>query len=188
MIIIKLHNRPYHKLKLNLCQLQTKLFYICLLIQLIKATKSNSNAINEYDNRNINKNNDVFIFDETLAHSNETYEDEDNYYANRSPSSLYDNLDDALYDSSSSNNVNCIKNICESGIFKWHKSKRKNLYVGGIFPMVGGWPGGQSGLPSAIMALNEVNLNPSILPNYRLNLNWFNSEVGLDKRFLISEL
>jgi hypothetical protein len=54
--------------------------------------------------------------------------------------------------------------------------------------MVGGWPGGQSGLPSAIMALNEVNLNPSILPNYRLNLNWFNSEVGLDKRFLISEL
>ena len=43
--------------------------------------------------------------------------------------------------------------------------------------MVGGWPGGQACLPSAIMALNEVNMNASILPGYKLNLNWFNSEV-----------
>lgn len=28
------------------------------------------------------------------------------------------------------------------------------------------------------MALNEVNLNPSILPSYRINLIWFNSEVN----------
>jgi hypothetical protein len=45
--------------------------------------------------------------------------------------------------------------------------------------MVGGWPGGQACLPSAIMALNQVNLNESILPEYRLNLNWFNSEVSI---------
>lgn len=73
----------------------------------------------------------------------------------------------------------CSNKICQDGIFKWHASKTKNIYVGGIFPMVGGWPGGQSCLPSAIMALNEVNLNSSILPNYRVNLNWFNSEVGI---------
>lgn len=71
----------------------------------------------------------------------------------------------------------CLNNICSDGIFQWHKSKTKILNVGGIFPMVGGWPGGQSCLPSAIMALNQVNLNESILPNYRLKLNWFNSEV-----------
>ena len=71
----------------------------------------------------------------------------------------------------------CMNDICSDGIFQWHKSKTKILHVGGIFPMVGGWPGGQSCLPSAIMALNQVNLNESILPNYRLKLNWFNSEV-----------
>ena len=71
----------------------------------------------------------------------------------------------------------CSKNLCQDGVFKWHKSKTKSLHVGGIFPMIGGWPGGQSCLPSAIMALNEINLNPTILPGYRLNLNWFNSEV-----------
>ena len=43
---------------------------------------------------------------------------------------------------------------------------------------MGGWAGGQSCLPSAIMALNEVNLNASILPKYRIILNWFNSEVS----------
>lgn len=75
----------------------------------------------------------------------------------------------------------CSDEICQSGVFKWHKSKKKNLYVGGIFPMVGGWPGGQACLPSAIMALNEVNTKASILPNYRLNLNWFNSECNPGK-------
>jgi hypothetical protein len=75
----------------------------------------------------------------------------------------------------------CSNDICQKGLFKWHASKTKNLYVGGIFPMVGGWPGGQSCLPSAIMALNEVNLNASILPDYRLNMNWFNSECNPGK-------
>ena len=70
----------------------------------------------------------------------------------------------------------CEKSVCHDGIFKWHESKTKKLYVGGIFPMVGGWPGGQACLPSAIMALNEVNLNADVLPAYRLELNWFNSE------------
>jgi hypothetical protein len=74
--------------------------------------------------------------------------------------------------------VICSRNFCQDGIFKWHKSKTRSLHIGGIFPMIGGWPGGQSCLPSAIIALNEINLNPTILPGYRLSLNWFNSEVG----------
>ena len=84
-------------------------------------------------------------------------------------------------DSDIDNEITCHNEICTSGLFRWHASKTKNLYVGGIFPMVGGWPGGQSCLPSAIMALNEVNLNASILASYRVNLNWFNSECNPGK-------
>lgn len=67
---------------------------------------------------------------------------------------------------------------CEDGVFKWHPDKVNELHVGGIFPMIGSWPGGQSCLPSAIMALNEINLNTRILPNYKLTLTWYNSEVS----------
>ena len=66
----------------------------------------------------------------------------------------------------------------DDSIFEWHPLKKKELNIGGIFPMIGGWPGGQACLPSAIMALNEVNLNENILQNYRLNLKWYNSEVS----------
>ena len=30
----------------------------------------------------------------------------------------------------------CVGEVCTDGIFKWHRSKVKNIYVGGIFPMV----------------------------------------------------
>ncbi len=70
------------------------------------------------------------------------------------------------------------KQYCNDSIFKWHETKNKVLHIGGIFPMIGGWPGGQACLPSAIMALNEVNLNTNILSNYRLKLTWYNSEVS----------
>ena len=67
---------------------------------------------------------------------------------------------------------------CQNDIFNWHPKKIYELNIGGIFPMWGSWPGGQTCLPSAIMALNEVNLNENILSNYRLNLMWYNSEVS----------
>ena len=70
------------------------------------------------------------------------------------------------------------KQCCNDSIFKWHETKYKVLHIGGIFPMIGGWPGGQACLPSAIMALNEVNLNTNILSNYKLKLTWYNSEVS----------
>jgi hypothetical protein len=135
-----------------------------------------------------------FIFDQTISYSgNETYLfNYGNYYnyedgdkqeqplLEYEPESLvnlnqpvmkpkYNSLQQSFY---------CDKNLCQESVFKWHESKKKKLYVGGIFPMVGGWPGGQACLPSAIMALNEVNLNANVLPGYKLELNWFNSEVN----------
>jgi hypothetical protein len=37
---------------------------------------------------------------------------------------------------------------CHNDIFKWHPRKVNELYIGGIFPMWGSWPGGQACLPS----------------------------------------
>ena len=132
-----------------------------------------------------------FVFDQTLSYSNN-----ESYVFNYG--SFY-NYDEELlkpeqpldYEAETLVNLNqpyfrssedllksyCDNSLCQEGVFKWHESKRKKLYVGGIFPMVGGWPGGQACLPSAIMALNEVNLNTKVLPGYKLVLNWFNSEV-----------
>jgi len=133
-----------------------------------------------------------FIFDQTLSYSgNETYLfNYGNYYnyedINKPEQPLFEYETEALVNlnqpimKSKSNNMQssyCENSLCQDGIFKWHMDKRKKLYVGGIFPMVGGWPGGQACLPSAIMALNEVNLNKNVLPGYKLELNWFNSEV-----------
>jgi hypothetical protein len=134
---------------------------------------------NDYENEEDN--------DETYEYSN--YNEQN--YLNRlknsiKTSSIYNNkylnnrmTDEKIFSYYNEKTVCESNNICTSGIFKWHKSKTKSIYVGGIFPMIGGWPGGQSCLPSAIMALNEVNLNTSILPDYKINLNWFNSEVKL---------
>ncbi|KAF7226523.1 gamma-aminobutyric acid type B receptor subunit 1-like, partial [Nothobranchius furzeri] len=40
---------------------------------------------------------------------------------------------------------------------------KKKLYIGALFPMSGGWPGGQACLPSAQMALDLVNNRSDIL-------------------------
>ena len=135
-----------------------------------------------------------FIFDQTLSYSgNETYLfNYGNYYnyedVNKPDQTLLEyepeslvNLNQPVMKSKSNSlqQVICENSLCQENVFKWHESKKKKLYVGGIFPMVGGWPGGQACLPSAIMALNEVNLNAKVLPGYKLELNWFNSEVGI---------
>ncbi|XP_041091365.1 gamma-aminobutyric acid type B receptor subunit 1-like isoform X2 [Polyodon spathula] len=50
------------------------------------------------------------------------------------------------------------------------RSGKKTLYIGALFPMSGGWPGGQACLPSAEMALEHVNRRADILPDYELKL------------------
>ncbi|XP_069576779.1 gamma-aminobutyric acid type B receptor subunit 1 isoform X2 [Brachyistius frenatus] len=55
-----------------------------------------------------------------------------------------------------------------------YKGKKK-LYIGALFPMSGGWPGGQACLPSAQMALDLVNKRTDILPDYELELIHYDS-------------
>uniref|UniRef100_A0AAY5ER14 Gamma-aminobutyric acid type B receptor subunit 1 n=1 Tax=Electrophorus electricus TaxID=8005 RepID=A0AAY5ER14_ELEEL len=50
------------------------------------------------------------------------------------------------------------------------------LYIGALFPMSGGWPGGQACLPSAQMALDLVNKRTDILPDYELELIYYDSK------------
>uniref|UniRef100_A0AAY4EM38 G-protein coupled receptors family 3 profile domain-containing protein n=1 Tax=Denticeps clupeoides TaxID=299321 RepID=A0AAY4EM38_9TELE len=54
-------------------------------------------------------------------------------------------------------------------------SGKKKLYIGALFPMSGGWPGGQACLPSAQMALDLVNNRSDILPDYELELIYYDS-------------
>uniref|UniRef100_A0A671MAN9 Gamma-aminobutyric acid type B receptor subunit 1-like n=1 Tax=Sinocyclocheilus anshuiensis TaxID=1608454 RepID=A0A671MAN9_9TELE len=51
----------------------------------------------------------------------------------------------------------------------------KKLYIGALFPMSGGWPGGQACLPAAQMALDLVNNRTDILPDYELELIHYDS-------------
>uniref|UniRef100_A0A672N4U9 Gamma-aminobutyric acid type B receptor subunit 1-like n=1 Tax=Sinocyclocheilus grahami TaxID=75366 RepID=A0A672N4U9_SINGR len=55
------------------------------------------------------------------------------------------------------------------------KHCRYKLYIGALFPMSGGWPGGQACLPAAQMALDLVNKRTDILPDYELELIYYDS-------------
>ena len=54
----------------------------------------------------------------------------------------------------------------------------KEIHIGALFPMNGssGWLGGQGCLPSAVMALNDINSNHPIINQYKLTLHWNNSQ------------
>lgn len=56
-------------------------------------------------------------------------------------------------------------------------SGKKALHVGALFPMSGGWPGGQACHPAAQMALEDVNNRRDILPEYELRLIHHDSQV-----------
>ncbi|XP_063590755.1 gamma-aminobutyric acid type B receptor subunit 1-like [Penaeus indicus] len=62
-------------------------------------------------------------------------------------------------------------------------SEERLLHIGGIFPIrgSGGWQGGQACQPAAMLALEDVNNRPDLLPGYKLNLAWNDSlcEPGL---------
>uniref|UniRef100_A0A6Q2WP67 Gamma-aminobutyric acid type B receptor subunit 1 n=1 Tax=Esox lucius TaxID=8010 RepID=A0A6Q2WP67_ESOLU len=60
--------------------------------------------------------------------------------------------------------------LCKCG---WESQTK--LYIGALFPMSGGWPGGQACLPSAQMALDLVNNRTDILPDYELELIYYDS-------------
>jgi gamma-aminobutyric acid type B receptor len=53
------------------------------------------------------------------------------------------------------------------------------LTIGGIFPMNGSWAGGPACKPAVELALQKVNANPDILPQYKLNMQSNDSQVYL---------
>lgn len=65
-------------------------------------------------------------------------------------------------------------------LFSWSSPVlgKKKLYIGALFPMSGGWPGGQACLPAAQMALDLVNKRTDILPDYELELIHYDSMVS----------
>lgn len=54
---------------------------------------------------------------------------------------------------------------------------KKAVHVGALFPMSGGWPGGQACLPAVRMALEDINSRRDILPDYELRLIHHDSKV-----------
>ncbi|XP_043940283.1 gamma-aminobutyric acid type B receptor subunit 1-like [Protopterus annectens] len=66
------------------------------------------------------------------------------------------------------------KPVCECNGTPHHK--RKPLYIGALFPMSGGWPGGRACRPAVEMALHDVNTRKDILPNYELKLIYNDSK------------
>lgn len=57
-------------------------------------------------------------------------------------------------------------------------NKTRPLYIGGIFPMEGGWAGGKGCRPAVKMALEDVNRREDILPEFELIMVDHDSRVG----------
>ncbi|EAX03211.1 gamma-aminobutyric acid (GABA) B receptor, 1, isoform CRA_g [Homo sapiens] len=76
--------------------------------------------------------------------------------------------------------VGSSRSICSQGQWSTPKphcqvnrtphSERRAVYIGALFPMSGGWPGGQACQPAVEMALEDVNSRRDILPDYELKL------------------
>ena len=64
------------------------------------------------------------------------------------------------------------------------QSKTQTLYIGGIFPMTGGWAGGKGCRPAVDMALEDVNNRADILPGYVLEMVANDSQVSGTTSFL----
>ena len=57
--------------------------------------------------------------------------------------------------------------------------KTSTITIGGIFPMSGQWAGGIGSYPAVLKALEDVNMNASVLPNHYLVLQANDSKVSL---------
>lgn len=61
--------------------------------------------------------------------------------------------------------------------------KVQTLHIAGLFPMsgTGGWIGGSGCLPAALMALDDVNARSDLLPGYKLELTYKDSQCNPGK-------
>lgn len=58
--------------------------------------------------------------------------------------------------------------------------KRPVIWILGLFPMAGSWAGGQGIFPSVELALDHINANPEVLPDYQLAMVWGDTEVTMN--------
>ena len=59
-----------------------------------------------------------------------------------------------------------------------HADNRTELWLLGLFPFSGPWPGGLGQLPAVLMGIDDVNNDPTILPGYKLRMTINNTAVG----------
>ena len=57
-------------------------------------------------------------------------------------------------------------------------SRRKDIWLLGLFPFNGSWAGGLGQLPAVQMGLTDVNADPYILPDYTISLTVNNTGVS----------
>ena len=65
--------------------------------------------------------------------------------------------------------LQCSRGNCQQQSSADNSTKR-NLYIGGIFPMTGSWAGGQGCRPAVDMALRDVNNHSNLLTGYNLEM------------------
>nr|CAB3247966.1 gamma-aminobutyric acid type B receptor subunit 1 [Phallusia mammillata] len=63
-----------------------------------------------------------------------------------------------------------MKRLCLLILFVSTVFARQEIYIGGVFPMTGGWSGGQACLPAAMMAIDDVNERKDVLPGYKITM------------------
>ena len=59
-----------------------------------------------------------------------------------------------------------------------HAENRTELWLLGLFPFSGPWPGGLGQLPAVLMGIDDVNNDPTILPGYKLRMTVDNTAVS----------
>lgn len=60
------------------------------------------------------------------------------------------------------------------------------LYILGLYPMAGDWPGGQGQLPATRLGFEHINGNQDLLPNYTLMLLPYDTEVSFTLSIYLS--
>jgi len=61
----------------------------------------------------------------------------------------------------------------------------KDIWLIGLFPLQGSWPGGLGQLPAVQIGLEDVNADPNILPGYRLRMTMDDTEVSSSDHIII---
>ena len=61
----------------------------------------------------------------------------------------------------------------------------KDIWLLGLFPFSGSWPGGLGQLPAVEMGLRDVNADPNMLPGYTLHMTINDTAVSIISYILL---